>query len=104
MDEFNKELFFLASQLTYQLNQVDASIDYLQNALALDQHFKKAILFLANIYTNMNQYTKVIELINQSKQAGATDPLYDWESAKAYNEEEQYKEALKANKEERHVL
>ncbi len=99
MDEFNKELFFLAGQLTYQLNQVDASIDYLQNALALDQDFKKAILFLANIYTNMNQYTKVIELINQSKQAGATDPLYDWELAKAYNEEEQYKEALKAYKE-----
>lgn len=99
MDEYNKELFFLAGQISYQLGQIEKSIDYLQNALALDQDFKQAILVLVTIYTELNQYHTIIELINQLKKAGATDPLYDWELAKAYNKEEQYKEALKAYKE-----
>lgn len=99
MDEFNKELFFLAGQLAYQLQRMKESIDYVQNALALDQDFKKAVLLLVKIYLDTDQHEAIIALINDIKANGAIDPLYDWELAKAYNELEQYKESLKAYKE-----
>lgn len=99
MDEFNKELFFLAGQLAYQLQKRPESIDYIQQALALDHDFKKALLFLVQMYADSNEFDHIIQLINDVKVAGATDPLYDWELAKAYYEEEQYKEAQQAYKE-----
>lgn len=99
MDEFNKELFFLAGQLAYQLQKLQESVEYLQNALALDHDFKKALLFLIQIYNDSHEYNQTIQLVNDVKASGATDPLYDWELAKAYKEEEQYKDALKAYKE-----
>lgn len=99
MDEFNKGLFFLAGQLSYELERVEASINYLQNALALDQDYKKAVLYLVRIYKDIDQHEEIIRLINDIKATGAIDPLYDWTLAKAYNEIEEYKEALKSYKE-----
>jgi len=99
MNEFNKELFYLAGQISYQLQHVKESIKYLENALALDQDYKKAILLLVKIYTDTEQYEAIIMLLNDMKEAGAIDPLYDWELAKAYYEEEQYDKALRTYKE-----
>src|SRR5699024_11177955 len=99
MDDFNSELFFLAGQLAYQLDKVDENIQHIKHALVLDQDYKQAILFLVNIYTSIDNHEAVIDLITNSKEAGAIDPLYDWELAKAYNETEQYKKALKSYKE-----
>lgn len=99
MDDFNPELFFLAGQLAYQLDRVEESVDYIKHALVLDQDHKQAILFLVNVYISIDEYEAVIDLITHSKGAGAIDALYDWELAKAYNETEQYKKALKSYKE-----
>src|SRR5699024_7949218 len=82
-----------------QLDKVDESIQHIKHALVLDQDYKQAILFLVNIYTSIDNHEAVIDLITNSKEAGAIDPLYDWELAKAYNETEQYKKALKSYKE-----
>jgi len=99
MNEFNKDLYFTAGQLAYQLLKVSESTEYIQQAIALDHDFSKAVLFLVTIYTDENEYNKIIHLINDVKAAGATNPLYDWELAKAYNEQEAYKEALQMYKE-----
>ena len=99
MDDFNPELFFVAGQLAYQLDKIEESVVHIKHALALDQDFKPAILLLVNIYTSIDKHEAVIDLITNSKEAGAIDPLYDWELAKAYNETEQYKKALKSYKE-----
>src|SRR5699024_87339 len=82
-----------------QLLKVSESTEYIQQAIALDHDFSKAVLFLVTIYTDENEYNKIIHLINDVKAAGATNPLYDWELAKAYNEQEAYKEALQMYKE-----
>lgn len=98
-DEFNKELFFLAGKLASQLQHEAESIDYLNEAIALDNDYKEAILSLIQLYKSNHQYEEVIELISSIKQVGAEDPVYDWELARALCEEEKYKEALLVYKE-----
>lgn len=99
MDEFNKGLFFQAGELSYELERIEESIDYLQNALALDQDYKKAVLYLVRIYKDIDKHEEIIRLITDIKATGALDPLYDWMLARAYNEMEEYKEALQSYKE-----
>lgn len=97
-DDFNKELFLLAGELAIHIQKEEEAIDYLKRAIRLDSDYREAILLLIQIYTETHDYEKVIALITDVKRQGATDPLYDWELAKAYREEEKYEEALYAYK------
>lgn len=103
-DEFNKELYFLAGQLSLQLNKEDEAMKFLQKAIELDIDYQEAILLLVQIYSNKNEYGKIIDLITECKRSGAADPLYDWELAKAYREEELYDKALAAYEEASNYL
>lgn len=98
-DEFDKTLFLLAGQLAIQLDKQKESIEYLMNAISLDYDYKEAILTLITLYKENDQQENIIQLIQEIQRSGATDPIYTWELARAYNEEEQYKEALQAYKE-----
>lgn len=94
-DEYNKELFLLGAQLSLQLAKKDESITYVQQAISLDSDYKQAILFLIQLYKEEHLYSEIIELIQSLKKEGSLDPVYDWELARAYAEEEMYADALK---------
>ncbi len=98
-DEFNKELYFLAAQLAMTLQKQEESIEFLQEAILLDSDYREAIILLTKLYEEEAQYSKIIDLITTIKQAGASDPIYEWELAKAYKEEELYSQARTAYEE-----
>ncbi|MFC2948317.1 tetratricopeptide repeat protein [Virgibacillus sediminis] len=94
IDEFNKELFYFAGVLAHQLEKEDESETLVREAIALDPDYKEAILFLIEMFKTSGDSTKIIDLITELKSTGADDSLYDWELARAYNEEELYEDAL----------
>lgn len=95
-DEFNKELFFLAGEIDITKNNHKAAIDNLNRAIELDNDYKEAILLLIELYKQDGAFQDILSLLQTIKASGATDPLYDWEEARAFVEEELYKEALTA--------
>lgn len=94
IDEFNKELYFLAGSLAHQLNDEAGSEKWVREAIALDPDYKKAVLFLTEQFKTMERYSEIVDLIVEIKEMGADDPLYEWELARAYNEIESYDNAL----------
>lgn len=95
VDEFNKELFFLAGVFAHQLNKVEESEKWVREAVALDPDYKEAILFLIDLFKKNDSFSDIIDLILEIKSTGAVDSLYEWELAKAYNKIESYDYALK---------
>ncbi|MCG5102915.1 tetratricopeptide repeat protein [Oceanobacillus alkalisoli] len=95
-DTFNKQLYFLAGTIARQLNNDSASEEYIREAIAIDPDYKEAILFFLEFLKEGDRHTDIIDLLESVKSIGSLEPLYDWELARAHNEEEQYKEALHA--------
>lgn len=95
-DEFDKRLYYLAGEISLQLGNEQDAIDYLEEAVLLDEDYKNAIMLLSNIFKRKNQYEEIVRLMNNVKKLGGADPYYDWELARAYNELEQYDEARKS--------
>lgn len=94
MDEYNKELYFLTAQLAHQIGDEEESEDLVRQAIALDPDYKDGLLFLVELLKVKEEYEEIISLINNAQDIGAQDGLYDWELARAYNEIENYPEAL----------
>src|SRR5699024_7237266 len=92
-DEFDKRLYFLIGKTAIQLNDEEEAIQSLQEAIALDEDYKEAILLLTSVYENNNDYEQMVTFLDDIKQLGGADPLYDWKLARAYNELEQYERA-----------
>src|SRR5690625_2237588 len=90
IDEFNKELYFMAGKLAHELGEFDYSKSYMREAITLDNDYKVAVIFLVNILKEENKIDEIIDLINELKRMGAEDPEYDWELALAYNENEEF--------------
>ncbi|WP_188453868.1 tetratricopeptide repeat protein [Virgibacillus oceani] len=99
VDEFNKELFFYAGTLAHQLDHNEESEEWIRQAVALEPDYKEAVLFLIELLKVRDNHEGIIELINEIKQYGAEDALYEWEIARAYNEIESYNNALNHYKE-----
>src|SRR5690625_3685359 len=86
LDEYNKELYYFAGKLAYQLDKVTLSEKYVRQAIVLDADYKEAILFLIHIFKQADDQHKIVELINDINELGAIDPLYDLELARTYQE------------------
>ena len=93
VDEFDKELYFTAGMLANQLGDLTQSETYIREAVMLDVDYKEAVVFLINLLKDSNRFSEIIELIVEIKNLGAEDPEYDWELARAYNEEEDFDKA-----------
>lgn len=94
MDEYNKELYFLTAQLAHQLGKIDESEKMVRQAIVLDTDYKDALLFLIELLKEKDESEEIISLIKSAKENGGQDALYDWELARAYNELEDYSQAL----------
>src|SRR5699024_793401 len=77
---------------------------YVRQAIVLDPDYKEAILFLVNIFKQLDEHNKIVELIHDINELGAIDPLYDLELARAYNELESYDKAAQFYEEASHQL
>lgn len=95
-DQYNKELFLLASQLQLSLRREKEAIENIHKAIALDSDYKEAVLLLVQLYKENDKSELIIDFIKQIKAEGGTDPLYDWELAKAYEAAEDYQSALES--------
>ncbi|WP_249871861.1 tetratricopeptide repeat protein [Oceanobacillus saliphilus] len=94
-DAFNKELYYIAGSVAHQLNQDEESEKYIREAIALDPDYKEAVLFLIELFKKNGNFEEITDLILEIKNTGADDPLYDWELARAFNENESFENALK---------
>src|SRR5690625_6731738 len=73
IDEFNKELYFMAGKLAHELGEFDYSKSYMREAITLDNDYKVAVIFLVNILKEENKIDEIIDLINELKRMGAED-------------------------------
>lgn len=93
-DEFQKELYYLAGTYAFQLGETATSKQFAEHAVALDPDYKDAVLLLIEIYKSDNDYEQIITLLTDIKKQGASDPVYEWELAKASIELDRYDDAL----------
>ncbi len=93
VDEFDKELYFMAGKLANEFGEFDNSESYIREAITLDNDYKVAVIFLINILKDDHRFSEIIDLITEVKRMGAEDPEYDWELALAYNEDEEFEKA-----------
>jgi tetratricopeptide (TPR) repeat protein len=96
VDSFNKSLYFVAATIAHQLNKEEQSEKYVREAVALDPDYLEAILFLIEFLKDRERHSEIIELITSIQATGSEEPLYDWELARAHEEEEQYQSALES--------
>lgn len=92
-DEFDKRLYYVIGKTAMQLGQVNEAKQALQEAIALDEDYKEAILLLLNIYEDEGDFEQLVQFLLDVKKLGGVDPLYDWKLAQGYNELEQYDKA-----------
>lgn len=83
IDEFNKELYFFTGSMAHQLNKDEESEKWVREAVTLDPDYKEAILFLIELFKQQDKEDSIVDLINDIKKMGASDPLYEWELARA---------------------
>lgn len=96
VDEFNKELYFLAGVLSRKLGEDKSGEEYVRQAIALDPDYKEAVLYLIEFLKEEGNHSQIIDLILEIEKTGSVDSLYDWELARAYSEEELYDEAYES--------
>ncbi|MUV39781.1 TPR repeat-containing protein YpiA [Lentibacillus sp. JNUCC-1] len=95
VDEYNAQLYFLAGKLAHKLGEDDESEQYLRQSIALDPDYKEAILFLVEMFKSNDSHEAIIDLLQEVNRTETTDALYEWELARAYYENESFKDALK---------
>jgi len=93
-DEFNKKLYYLAGKLAHQLSKHEESDKWISEAIALDPDYKDAVLFKIESLKEVEDFLGIIKFIHDLHAMGLTDPLYDWELARAFYETESYNNAL----------
>lgn len=92
-DEFDKRLYYIIGQTSFRLAKLEEAIEALQEAIALDEDYKEAIVLLVEIYEENNQMEEMVEFLEEIKDLGGSDPVYEWKLAIAYQELEQYQKA-----------
>lgn len=95
IDSLNKDLFLVAGTLARKVGEAEAGYQFVREAVAIDPGFKEAVLFLVENYKNDQDFQAIIDLLTHIIDQGEEDGYYNWELAKAYEEEEIYPEALK---------
>ncbi|UOQ47585.1 tetratricopeptide repeat protein [Gracilibacillus caseinilyticus] len=96
MDPFNKEMWFHAGRITLKYGDSPKAFELVKKAISLDNEYQEALLFLVESYKQQEMYAEIIELLSDDVDIEQLDGIFGWELAKAYYEEEAYKQALNA--------
>src|SRR5699024_12641822 len=65
IDEFNKELYFMAGKLAHELGEFYYSKSYMREDITLYNEYKIAVIYLFNISKEENKIDKIIDINNQ---------------------------------------
>ena len=95
LDEFNKELYLQSAHLAQKLNHSKEAEEYVREAIVLDPDYQEAVLFLVSLLKDQERPEDIVDVLESIQEAGAADALYDWELARAYEQIESFKDALK---------
>ncbi|MGE8204323.1 tetratricopeptide repeat protein [Heyndrickxia sp. NPDC080065] len=95
VDEFNKELFQFGGKIALKMANEELAEHYFRNALVLDPGYLDAALTLNKLLLHQKRYEDVIEIILQMEKEGDIDPQLHWDAAIAFQNLEQYQDALK---------
>lgn len=98
-NDFHKELLFMAAELAWKKNDIDKATEHIEQVIDIDIDYKEAVLLYVDILQASDDYRQIVQFITFVKEQGASDPTYDWELAKAYEQLEKYEEALEAYEE-----
>ncbi|SHN19488.1 tetratricopeptide repeat protein [Gracilibacillus kekensis] len=96
MDPFNKEIWFTAARLALKAGEAEKAFEYADKAISLDGEYQEALLFLIEAYKTQEEHSEIITLLTNKVDMDPLDGIFYWELAKAYNEEEAFKQALNA--------
>ncbi|MGN8647066.1 tetratricopeptide repeat protein [Gracilibacillus sp. HCP3S3_G5_1] len=96
MDPFNKEMWFTAGRITFKTGEADKAFELVKKAIALDNEYQEALLFLVETYKKQGNHSEIIDLLTEQITIEPLDGIFYWELAKAFHEEEEYKQALNA--------
>jgi len=93
-DELNKALYLYGGKLALKLGKEEEATQFLQTALELDPDYLEAALALNWVWLGLEKYQNVIELCNRDAFKEEAEPRFFWDAARAYQELENYPEAL----------
>ncbi|MGP4041331.1 tetratricopeptide repeat protein [Gracilibacillus sp. D59] len=96
MDPLNKEMWFAAGRITLKTGDTTQAFDLVKKAISLDNEYQEALLFLVEAYKKHGNDSEIIQLLTEQVDIEPLDGIFYWELAKAYNEEEEFKQALNA--------
>ncbi|SER13106.1 Tetratricopeptide repeat-containing protein [Gracilibacillus ureilyticus] len=94
MDPYNKEMWYVAGKILHKTGRTDDAYRLIEEAIHIDQDYYEALLFLIELYKNEGEFERLIDLLVNKVDINQLDGIFHWELAKAYNEEEQYNDAL----------
>lgn len=94
-DEFNKELFMYKGKLGLKLGKEAEAEEAFKQAIALDPGYIEAILTLSKVFFSQERYEDVIDNVQTAMSYNEYDPHFEWDLARAYQQTEQYEDALK---------
>ncbi|SFL85212.1 Tetratricopeptide repeat-containing protein [Gracilibacillus orientalis] len=96
MDPFNKEMWFTAGRIALKIGNTELAFDFVIKAISLDNEYQEALLFLVEAYKKQENDSEIIHLLTEQVDIEPLDGIFYWELAKAYYEEEEFKQALNA--------
>jgi tetratricopeptide (TPR) repeat protein len=94
-DQFNKELYFYAGKIALKTAQEEEAERMFREALALDPEYTEAAFTLNKLLIKQERYEDVIEIITLLEKENVEEPRLYWDAAIAYQEIEEYSQALK---------
>lgn len=94
LDAFNKELYFYGGKISLKRgNELEAE-EMFREAIALDPGYSEAVITLNKLFRSQDRYEEMINLLDELKGLGEEDPQYFWDRAFAFQQLEQYSDAL----------
>lgn len=95
IDNFNKELYYLASMVAYEEELYEESEELIHKAISLDPEYLEAVLFLIRLLKKREDYEEIVQVIKNLKAFGSVeDPIFELELARAYYKLEHFSSAL----------
>jgi len=92
-DKENPTLFTIGAEASLAAGDVETAEDYYKKALDRDPENISVTVHLSNLLIEQERYSEALALMKTKIETGEEDPQLFWNSAKAYNEEEDYDKA-----------
>ncbi|MDZ7835821.1 MAG: tetratricopeptide repeat protein [Alkalibacterium sp.] len=83
----------IGAEASLAAGDVETAEDYYRKALDRDPENVSVTVHLSNLLIEQERYSEALDLMETKLETGEEDPQLFWNSAKAYNEEEEFDKA-----------